>query len=1391
MKQPGGGNRRSMADLVGKSLGKYHIVALLGQGGMAQVYKAAQIDLARYVAVKVMHQRERSDDETLAAAEQFEREAIAVAGLSHPHIVPLFDFGRAADLPDTPYYMVMALLEGPTLKTELAQRQAEKRPFLLTEILPLFNALAGAIDYAHRQNIIHRDLKPANIMFTGEGRVMLTDFGLVRLLTRPDDPDEQVIGTPAYMAPEQVSGAESGPASDIYALGVILYELVTGQTPFSMNHPLDILQHLTDPVPPPRTLNPRLPAAVEQVILTALNKSPADRYASAAALVQALAEASGVYTLPLIYDRRQDWGDAPTVPSFYGRHQDLFTLAQWLVEERCRLVAVLGLAGLGKTTLAVKLVEQVKDKFELVIWRSLRNAPPLAELLADLLKVLAGPAAADLPVEPKISDLMLQLHQRRCLLILDNLETILASPDRADARLYAELLQQAGESRHQSCLLLTSREKPPFFELLERPDGPVRTLSLAGLDVTAGQALLGTWELSGPPEDWRKFVERYSGNPLALKLMAETVQQVFDGQLEAFLGEGSAFFGSLRQILARQAAQLTPLEQSLLLWLALEREGVSRPSLLQNLVPAPTGPDFVEALQGLRRRSLVEKNGQGFTLQNVVLEYATERLIERVCAEISQANLDEVRPTLVTLDSYALLKAQAKDYVRDSQARLILSPILERLQGSLGRAGLEARLVDILTALRRAQPPFSGYAAANVLHLLLQLGSPPAHFDFSNLTLRQAHLVGTTLADANFAGAALLDTVCHDTFGGILALAYRPAGDLLAAGTTKGEVRVWQAATGQPLFNLTGHTNWVQAVAFSPDGRCLASAGTDGAIRWWDTTSGACLRILSGSAERLLSLAFSPEGQWLASAGSDGAIRIWAVESGDCISSLTGHSSWVLSVSFSPDSRHLASSGQDGTVRLWDVVGGRPVYTFTGHTAPIWSLAFSPDGRLLASASDDGTVRVWDVAARQKRHVLAEHSGPVKCVTFSPDGHLLASGGHDRTVRLWLANSGEALKTLPGHTSWVWAVAFHPDGQTLVSGTYRQAIRQWEVSSGRCIQNWHGYAGWVSALAFHPQADTLATGEEDGLVRLWSPASGQIWLTCRGHTDWLSALAYSPDGRRLASASADRTIRLWDSETGQALHCLAGHRGWIWAVAFSPTGELLASSSEDSTIRLWASADGRCMRTMAGHAGWVRSVAFHPGGEVLASGSDDHTLRLWAAASGQLLQVISGHSDWVMSVSFSPDGRLIASGSADRTIRLWDSATGQAVARLEGHTGRVRSLAFDPGGRYLVSGGDDRTVRLWEVAGGRLCQTWAEHTDLVKAVAFGPDGRRVASCSDDGTTRLWELESGRCQRILRSDRPYERMNISRTTGLTGAQKTALKLLGAIEEEPSRAIAHPR
>jgi len=281
-----------MADMSGNTLGKYRLTERLGRGGMAEVYRAYQPSLEREVAIKVMHGYLAEDEDFVG---RFKREAKAVATLRHPHIVQVYDF----DIEDDTYYMVMEYIGGETLKPRLRRLGAEGKRMPLEEVVRIFCALCDALDYAHAQGRVHRDIKPANIMFDGE-RLVLTDFGIASIVggTRYTATGAMV-GTPAYMSPEQGQGEPGDVRSDVYSLGVILFEMVTGQVPYDADTPLAIvLKHLNEPLPLPRQVSADVPPAMERVILKALAKSPGDRYQSAGALAEALEAAAERAKIP-------------------------------------------------------------------------------------------------------------------------------------------------------------------------------------------------------------------------------------------------------------------------------------------------------------------------------------------------------------------------------------------------------------------------------------------------------------------------------------------------------------------------------------------------------------------------------------------------------------------------------------------------------------------------------------------------------------------------------------------------------------------------------------------------------------------------------------------------------------------------------------------------------------------------------------------------------------------------------------------------------------------------------------------------------------------------------------------------------------------------------------
>ena len=332
----------------------------------------------------------------------------------------------------------------------------------------------------------------------------------------------------------------------------------------------------------------------------------------------------------------RDWGDAIDVATFFGRELEIDRCKNWIVQERCRLLTILGMGGVGKTATVSKLAREIAGEFQYVIWRSLRNTPPFIELLTDLILFVSGQETINLPdsIDTCITILMQHLSASRCLLILDNAESILQSGEiggnyRQGYESYGQLFRRIADDSHQSCLIITSREQPKGIVNRVGFDR-VRSLQLSGLSLNAAKEILKEKGIA----DSQQLIEQYAGNPLALKIAATTIKSLFAGNIGEFLVEGTIVFGDIWDLLEQQFNRLSQLEQEVMYCLAINREGINLSQLKQDVFPTISARNLLETLESLQRRSLIEVNISGFTQQPIVMEYMTEKLIN----EYSRSN---------------------------------------------------------------------------------------------------------------------------------------------------------------------------------------------------------------------------------------------------------------------------------------------------------------------------------------------------------------------------------------------------------------------------------------------------------------------------------------------------------------------------------------------------------------------------------------------------------------------------------------------------------------------------------------------------------------------------------------------------------------------------------
>ncbi|MGZ3335354.1 MAG: WD40 repeat domain-containing serine/threonine protein kinase [Isosphaeraceae bacterium] len=1071
-------------------IGNYQILQEIGRGGMGVVYKARQANLSRIVALKMILAGEHAG---LRERARLRNEAQAAAQLMHPNVVQIFEIGEHEGLP----FLAMEYVAGGNLtRTLRAMPQAFRWSARLTE------TMARAIHVAHLRGIVHRDLNPSNILIALDGTPKISDFGLAKFLV--DDKGLSlsgvILGTPSYMAPEQVSGNGQtiGPGTDVYALGALLYEMLTGAAPFRGFTPMETLCQVMDAeLVPPSRLRHGVPEDLETICLKCLDRDPARRYSSAEDLAEDLR----------LYQENQP---------IRARRTSKFRQALQWTRRQPQAARLLGLCFLLILTLlgvviAYSLYVTDQNRVAELAWsRAIKLKNEIA-IERDRYSNQASAArrrtydAQLFQVKQSIESGQIELAHELFQPVLDSFAATSKDPAGFELLYLNRLIEQSawlleGHRAKVTCLAVSRRQG-----------------TLVSGD-SSGQVIL--WDLDrkiprccqGKHNDPVCKVAIVAGSENRRGTVASvSAQKGKSVEVKLWDTATGAPITTLHSgAIQDPDIQLSP-DGSLLTLCGLSPEGHGGQSYIWKLNSASPPDEPSANIPGTFKQAfspdgklLAVGGGDGTVRLHVTAELGV----------VHEPPALEQRPGG---------RVSALAFPRD---------------GSRLAAG---RLDHGLTVWE--------VATGRILAHYTDQDGPVVFVDFC--------LDGKALVGCE--GTSVLWTRPLDQPGPrrllpgvesqINSVCLSPDGRLLAAAARKLPVIIWNLSSGTKERSYLANNRSVGQVVFTPDNKSLMLGCEYPQIRVWRFLDTPDLqRPLAGHQKEAWVLAFSPDGALLASGSDDHTIKLWDVDSERELLTLTGHSQTVTALAFFHEGDRLASVSLDGKVILWDLTRTGPdrrqvvasSSVLHAYDDRLRAVSASSDGQHLAVAGSKGLIHIWDVAEREIQSDLVDHTGPVYALAYSPNPWVLASASGDGTVRRWDPHSGtlDDTKTFPGDMK---SVAFSADGLMMAAGGDPRNVTLWSMNSWEVTMTMTGHPLTVRSVAFSPDFKTIATACDDEKVRLWDTVTGQQFYALLGHSDRINAVAFSPDGKTLASCDHKGKILLWKTRGPARPASVVGH----------------------------------------------------------------------------------------------------------------------------------------------------------------------------------------------------------------------------------------------------------
>lgn len=1374
-----------MDDVSGIVIKGYELKERIGSGGFSTVYRAYQLSVGRDVALKIILPDLANHPEFIR---RFDTEAQIAVRLEHPHIAPVYDYWRDP----SGAYLVMRWLRGGNLRESLQSRRYD-----LPSTVHLLEQIASGLTLAHRNSFIHRDIKPANILLDEDGNSYLADFGIAKDLNFDAGASQAdaITGSLDYISPEQARGEPITPRTDLYSLGVTLYEIITGQHPFPNNSSIERLyKHINDPLPPITSLPPARAARINAVIQQATAKDPRHRHIDALTLAAEFRAAAGI-----------------NVSADDQTDEQLLTLRE---HEILQLI----IDGMANKEIAHQLTVNIGTIKWYInqIYRKLGVRNRVQAIIRarelDLIALSANKTAAEIDSTVDFKTILENPYKGlRAFQVTDEQdffgreETVQRLVRRlGETQTWSRFLAVIGPSGSGKSSLVRAGLIPALWrgdlpgsqrwfvaEMLPGTD-PLEKLEVALIRVASRHAVKLNEQLKRDERGLLRVIDLIlPEQPRELVLIIDQFEEVF-----TLVTDEAARLHFLKLLIA---AVKDPHSRVRII-ITLRADFYDRP--LRYV-------EFGELLRS-RMETILPLSPHG-------LERATTGPAERVGVTFEAGLVTQIVAEMnYQAGALPLLQFALTELFERRNGRLLTHQAYQEMGRAIG--ALARRADELYIAL-----PATGQDIARQIFLrLLTLGEGTE--DTRRRVSRSELLSLSTDTDLieeildTFASFRLL-TLDHDPISRTPTVEWAHEAILQEWTRLRGwisearsEIRIqrqltalaaeWHHTNQDPSFLLRGarleqYEKWMHE-------RQLALTGTEQA--YLEAGLAERSRAVSVDRERqvhiatlerrsrnvLLSLVvvllIATSGALALTAFAFGersnaqnnarlaTSRVLAAAAVTNLSSDTQRSLLLAVRAVRETYNHDGTWTLEAEEALHRAAGmTRAQRSLLGHEGAVTDVAFSPDGTRVATASVDGTAIIWDVAKGSEVFTLRQLEGQaalaetvelpdvvnldVYSVSYNSEGTLLVTSSGDGSAVVWDALTGQSRFILrpPSPTLPVIKAIFSPDGTQIALlatdvhlGGSQWEIVVWTLKAREIIFSYAPSAtlrGGIFGdtwgdIAFSPDGQRLAlTTSED--VELWDLASTRKLLTLIGNTTFVSALTFSPDGTRLASVGDDNVVRVWAlpmsldfglATTLEVLTLEGRHE-----VVYSPDGSRLAAASESGVVNVWDSLSGTLLFNLTGYSSSARGIAFSPDGSLIATSSHDHATHIWDAGPGAELFTLNTPA--VGEFGFSPDGTRLATGGGFSEFSIWDITTGGRLLSVDFEGDGATSVTFSPDGSQIAASGDV-AARIFDANSGQLLVTLVGHTSLIDELKFSPDGTRLVTASNDGTAKMWDVATG-------------------------------------------------